>query len=100
VGNILMGFGIVVFLLFLATTFYIYHCRESGSACGINPVVLGGLWVIGPPVWFFLEHVYIFRIWGDPDQYEQFKRLQDLAGKIWAGVIIFLVALYAGQFPG
>ena len=57
-------------------------------------------WVLGVPIYFFLEHLFIFRSFGNSDQYDQFKRVQDLAAKIWAAVIVVLAACYLKQFPG
>jgi hypothetical protein len=44
--------------------------------------------VVGLPIYFLIEHVFIFRKYGDPTQYDQFKRVQDLATKIWVAAKI------------
>jgi hypothetical protein len=54
---------------------------------------------VGVPVYFFIEHLFIFRKYGDQNQYEQFTRVQDLAAKIWAAAILVLAACYLNQFP-
>jgi hypothetical protein len=43
---------------------------------------------------FFHEHLFLFRRYGNPDQYEQFKRVQELAAKVWAVAIIEFAACY------
>jgi hypothetical protein len=93
----MMGFGIVIFVLFLLSAWYVYYHR--GKEHELQALLIGGFWVVGPPVWFFIEHFYLFRNFGDPSQYDQFKREQELASKIWAGVIIVLAAIYTGSFP-
>ena len=30
--------------------------------------VISALWVVGIPIWFFVEHFFIFKRLGDPDQ--------------------------------
>ena len=33
-------------------------------------------WVLGVPINFFLEHLFIFRSFGNSDQYDQFKNVK------------------------
>ncbi len=57
-------------------------------------VVLYGLWLIGPPLFFLIEYVFIFgkneanRM--DTIQIEDIKYCQDLGSKIWGGISVFL----------
>ena len=64
-----------------------------------TPCLIGGLWVVGPPVWFLIERFFLFRYFGDSSQYDQFNRVQELASKIWAGAVIMLTAIYTDSFP-
>lgn len=97
VGNVVFAFGIVMFVVFMASAYMLATLRATYP---VESVALGAIWVVGVPIFFFLEHVYLFRRYGDPNQYEQFKRLQELAGKIWAGAIVVLAAYFTnGQFP-
>jgi len=97
VGNVIFAFGIVMFLVFIASA---YMLATQRATYPIGSVALGALWVVGVPIFFFLEHVYLFRKYGDPSQYDQFKRLQELGGKIWAGAIVVLAAFFTGNaFP-
>jgi hypothetical protein len=53
-------------------------------------VVLGG-WVLGPPVWFFLQWAYFA-----PDTKEEvatFKYSQALASKVWLALVSVLYVL-------
>lgn len=97
VGNGLMLFGIVAFAFFLYCTWFIYDHRLNTDRT--TSLILGSIWVMGSPIWFFIEHFYFFRKYGDPGQYEQFKRAQELASKIWAGGILVLAAIWSGGFP-
>src|SRR4051812_22458663 len=46
-----------------------------------------GAWAIWPPIWFWLEYFFIYRVWGKPGSLELFKYGQDVAKAIWAGVL-------------
>jgi hypothetical protein len=98
IGNCLMLFGVAAFVFFIFCAQYIYQHREGDRTCSF---ILGALWVVGSPAWFFVEHFFFFKRYGDPAQYEQFKRAQELASKIWAGGILVLAAAWSGgdNFP-
>lgn len=91
VGNVILAFGCVAFLFFIASIFTISLCREADKAIAIT---LAAVWIVGVPTYFFFEHIVLFRKYGDPAQYEQFKRVQELAAKIWAGAIVVLAAYF------
>lgn len=97
VGDGLFKFGVAIFFAFLACAVLILVAGKEHPTLSL---LLGGVWVISVPIFFFVEHVYFFRKHGDPDQYEQFKRLQDLAAKIWAAAIVILVAFGNHVLPG
>ena len=96
VGNGLLAFGVFIFLFFLVSAAAILFWHKE---CPKASLILGAIWVVGVPIYFFFEHIYFFRKYGDPNEYEQFKRLQDLATKIWAAAIIVLAAFFAETFP-
>jgi hypothetical protein len=96
VGNAIFCFGVVMFLVFVVSAYVIAEYRATKPVAAIS---LGAIWVVGVPVFFFLEHVVLFRRYGDPSQYDQFKRLQELGGKVWAGAIVVLAAFFAQTFP-
>lgn len=96
IGNRILMFGVAMFLLFIGSAFAI----ALGHVCYRNfSIALGAVWVVGVPTFFFFEDVLLFRKYGDPSQYERFKRTQDLAAKIWAGAILVLAAFFADTFP-
>lgn len=95
VGTRILVFGIIMFVLLVAS---IYVIAISIKQYPNGTFVLASLWVIGIPAYFLFEHVYLFRKYGDPEQYDQFTRLQDLAAKIWAGAILVLAALFKGEW--
>jgi hypothetical protein len=92
-----MLFGIAMFTVFLLCVWYVYGHR--GEEYNLHALLIGGFWVVGPPVWFLIEHFFLFRYFGDSSQYDQFKRVQELASKIWAGAVIVLTAIYTDSFP-
>jgi hypothetical protein len=72
IGNALMVFGISIFILFLISAWFVYTYR--GEEYRAYVVCIGTAWVIGPPVYFFIEHFFLFKRFGDHTQYDQFKR--------------------------
>jgi hypothetical protein len=96
VGNGILWFGTVAFALFVVCAAFILFGHEQHRKLSI---VLGAAWVVLVPIYFFFEHVYLFRKFGDPTQYDQFKRVQDLAAKIWAAAVLVMAAFYAETFP-
>lgn len=65
----------------------------------IAAITLGAVWVVGVPLFFFYEYVVLFRNFGGASQYDQFKRVQELSSKVWAGAIVVLAAFFAQTFP-
>ena len=90
----LMGFGVLLFGLFGWCAWYlIYHHKDHP----VRSLILAAAWTILVPVYFYIEHEFFFFYWGDTTQYERFKRVQDLATKIWAGAIAVLGAILAAN---
>jgi hypothetical protein len=56
-------------------------------------------WTLAPPVWFFFEYRVLFDNWDDPVALAEFKYMQDLATKVWAGLVATLIALHVGAHP-
>jgi hypothetical protein len=56
-----------------------------------------GLWAVLPPLWFWLEYFYLYRVYGQPDTFELFKYGQEIAKPIWAGVFAALIAFAASD---
>ena len=60
-------------------------------------LIIYGLWIIVPPLFFLFEYVYLFgkdeknRL--DPIQREDLKYCQDLGSKIWAAIAVFFSIL-------
>ncbi len=97
VGNKLMLFSIVALAFFIYCAWFIY--QHHLDADRTTSLILGSIWVVGSPTWFFIEHFFIFKYYGNSDQYEQFKRAQELASRIWVGGIFVLAAIWSGGFP-
>jgi hypothetical protein len=95
IGNRVLGFGLLVFFLFIACAAFMFFYQKEYPNLSL---LLSAVWVVLVPVYFFIEHVFIFRRYGNPGQYDQFKRVQDLAAKIWAAAIVVLGAFYAHKF--
>lgn len=96
VGFVVLGFGVLMLLVFVVSAYMVATYRNSHPVASI---VVGSCWVVGVPLFFLFEHVVLFRRYGEPSQYDQFKRLQELCGKVWAGAVVVLAALFAQTFP-
>jgi hypothetical protein len=86
-----IGFALSVTYIMLGTK---WACYASVSK------LLGAVWVLGPPVWFWLEHNYYFPNNASPGaKLEDLKAEQEIAAKIWAAFVVILAALFTGSFP-
>ncbi|WP_143694815.1 hypothetical protein [Variovorax sp. JS1663] len=92
IGNRVFMVGVFFFVFFLGCAGFML---EAGREYKTHALVVSSLWVIGVPIFFFCEHAFIYRKWGDPAEFDQFKRLQDTAAKIWAAAVLVLAALLA-----
>jgi hypothetical protein len=54
-------------------------------------------WLVLPPVWFWIEYFYIYLRSHPRDDLEEFKYGQDIASKIWIGLVTALFGLYFGK---
>jgi len=55
------------------------------------------IWLLAPPVYFYVEWVFLYQ---ESDEYPliKFQYSQKLAGNIWIGVSAILIALYFKGF--
>jgi hypothetical protein len=97
VGSRVFRFGMFMFLLFIACATFMFLYQKDYPNLS---VILSAVWIVLVSVYFYMEHIFIFRPYGNPEQYDQFKRVQDLAAKIWAAAVLVLAAFYAHKFPG
>ena len=58
-----------------------------------NVHIFAAIWAIAPPICFWVEYFCFYRKYGKRGTLELFKHGQQLAGAIWAGIAISLVAL-------
>jgi len=59
--------------------------------------ILGAVWAVAPPVWFWYEFFFLFRVLGDPAGFEHFKYGQQVAVAIWAGIAIATFAFASSE---
>jgi hypothetical protein len=91
IGWALILWGLVVLAFFGYSANFLYFHHEEYP---IRSFILNAAWIVGVPLYFFSEH-FLFYYFGNPLQYDQFKRVQDLAAKIWVGAIAVLAAILA-----
>jgi hypothetical protein len=69
---------------------------ECGGVKVFQAIVLGA-WILGPPLWFWYEYIFLFRD-AYPDakkeNLEEFKYQQDVSSKIWLAAVSVLLILY------
>lgn len=89
----------VAFILFSLTV--VGRATDGSSLRRTQQIVLI-LWLVAPPLWFYLEWSLLTRR-GEvfkAGEFERFKFAQELASKVWLAIAGALAALYLGQFPG
>jgi hypothetical protein len=58
-----------------------------------------GIWVLVPPLWFWIEYHFLYRKLEGAD-FERFKYGQELSRNLWVAIAAVLLYLYLGSFPG
>jgi hypothetical protein len=55
------------------------------------------LWLLLPPAWFFIEYIFLYRHFGKPECFEQFKYAQELVARGWIVLVAALGILFFGK---
>ena len=79
----------------LTMTDYFHIQRLPNSPVKIFDVIAYCAWTILPPAWFMLEYVWLFPPYAKLDSklLDDLKYTQELAGKIWAGLVVLITAI-------
>jgi hypothetical protein len=97
ISGAVICFGALSMVFLAYSTWHIYqHHDKNDHALSF---ILCAIWVIGSPLWFLWEYSVLFSRYGDHNEEDQFKRVQDLASKVWAGGIVILAAAATDAFP-
>jgi len=56
-----------------------------------------GSWVLLPPVWLYVEDIFLFRHFGKAACFDGFRYAQELVARGWIVVVSVLVLLYFGR---
>jgi len=56
-----------------------------------------GLWVLLPPVWLYIEYIFLYRHFGKAACFESFKYAQQIVSEGWIGTLVVLGGLYFGK---
>lgn len=56
-----------------------------------------GLWVLLPPLWFYVEYIYLYRHFGKAECFGSFTYAQEPVSKGWVVLVIALGVLYFGK---
>jgi hypothetical protein len=97
-------FFVVFFVGFIASFLFIKKIDKSAKKERQKTIsqYLLFLWVVGPPVWFFIEYFFYFPAYGnmaDCAGFEKLKGAQDVSAKVWAAFTVVLGAMYRNRFP-
>lgn len=86
----------LVFYLFLfmvgLTVCIVFHAERYPHSRPICVIIFSFLWAFLPPLWFWIEFVFIFPRWAKCDTLDILKESQRLALAIWAPIAISLAA--------
>ena len=74
----------------------LYTWRSHISGCPRHVIL--GAWAVAPPVWWYLEYIFLFDKSDPEDDFEGFKHTQALARNLWLGFLVFLSAFYLGNW--
>lgn len=55
------------------------------------------VWMLLPPLWFWVEYFYIFKPHAVPGVFDQFKYGQDISAKIWAATVALITAVLVAE---
>lgn len=94
-------FAVVAVLGFIVSVAFILKGQRFSKKHHFISQVLLGLWVLGPPLWFFYEHFYCFPKYGNMAggaNFEQLRAAQDVTAKVWAACAVVPGALYNKKF--
>lgn len=90
--------------LFFASLIYAYKIRTGSRTVEekqIRGYILIGLWVLLPPIWFFVEfqllHPNIFP--QDSFELSRVKQSQELARNVWLAFVVVLAAIVGVKWP-
>ena len=104
-SKVFISFVIIILILtalkFYSNTFFIEAFYKSSDCKDIKydffNLILYGVWLIGPPLFFLIEYVFIF----GKDENRRMNEIQcadlkychDLASKVWGGIGVFFSIL-------
>jgi hypothetical protein len=89
--------GAVLLVLWAIAAYFLYQYHTDYPDLSFGAAAV---WTIGVPIYFFWEDQFYFAEHGNPAEYERFKRIQDLAAKIWAAAVAVLGAIIALKVTG
>ena len=75
-------------LLFTLSLLFIGVWRDRPVCFNLPLQLLGVVWAIFPPLWFWFEYFFLW----DRAQLEHFKHGQALSGAIWLGTLALIAA--------
>ena len=70
---------------------------DKASSVKVAQAIVLGLWVIGPPIWFWWEHYFYWKRHPVAESFEEFTRGQDQSAKIWLALVTVLLGMYFGK---
>ncbi len=56
-----------------------------------------GLWVLLPPLWLYVEDIFLYRHYGKAACFDSFRYAQEIVARGWLVVVAVLTFLYFGK---
>jgi hypothetical protein len=91
--------GFIAAILMIASAILAAYCPDMGVQRQRLGYLVVGIWVIVPPIWFWIEWTFLSFGMGR-DQIEDLKHSQDVSRNIWVAAVVVLAALFGIQWPG
>lgn len=92
VASIICGLGMLTSLTIAARIRILYGENKKP----LGAYLLLGFWALIPPIWFFLEWVFLRQYVDCPDD---LKYTQELARNIWIALVVVLAAILGIKWP-
>lgn len=89
------GVGVIAVFLAMGSLVVAYDAWESREPKLLY--LFSAIWVIVPPIWFWIEYFVIYRKFGDPEAFESYKFGQQISVAIWASLALFLVGFASSE---
>lgn len=91
---ILKAIWVITAIACVLTIVALFLHDRTASSDTLTPLkIMWAFWVVVPPIWFAFEYFWLFKSCGNSDHFEAFKYGQDIASKVWLGIVVLLTGI-------